>query len=200
MSGIISRLQSPSPEPTADPAVFVVGSDDANSVLDALSSDTSRRLIEELFDQPGTSSELAERADTSVQNVHYHLSKLSDAGLVESVGTRYSEKGYEMTVYGPTHDPVVFVGDEEQRPTLDRGLTDLLAGIGLLAAGSLVVQVATSYLVGTDVRSGVVDPASIGGGESSILFGLFDLLEPGVVFFFGTLLIVAAVLLWEYRN
>ncbi|MFC6794449.1 hypothetical protein ACFQFH_08985 [Halobaculum halobium] len=50
---------------------------------------------------------MADAADTSVQNVRHHVSKLVDTGLVEATDTRYSVKGREMTVYGPADDRVV---------------------------------------------------------------------------------------------
>ena len=68
-------------------------------MLDSLTSKTAQSILVELSDEPGTPGEVADRVDTSLQNVGYHLSKLEDAGLVTVVGTRYSSKGREMNVY-----------------------------------------------------------------------------------------------------
>lgn len=199
MSGFIERLQGPTRRDPPGPGVYAVGSAEADAALDALGAETSREVYASLVDAPGTPSDIADRIDTTLQNVHYHVSKLTDAGLVEAVDERYSEKGYEMTVYGPTSDPVVFVGDETSRPAVERSLTDLLAGVGLLALGSLIVQAAAGLLSGRGVGADVVDPASTGTGDPTVLARLFDALEPGVVFFVGCLVIVSLLFLRSRR-
>lgn len=200
MANYLERLQKPTSNRRDDPGVFVVGSDEADPVLDAIGSETSRRIVGALLQQPATSSELAERADTSVQNVHYHLSRLTEAGVVEPIDERYSEKGYEMVVYAPVHNPMVFVGDDEQRTGIERSLTDLVAGVGLLLVGSLAVQLGASALAGKRIGSGVIDPASIGQPGGAMFTGLFDLVEPGVVFFVGSLLVLLVLAIRNRRR
>lgn len=89
----------------------LVGIDDASAdeLFSALSSQTARALLIELYREATTLSEVAERADTSVQNATYHLRRLEDVGLIEVVDTWYSSRGREMDVYAPTSDPLVFV-------------------------------------------------------------------------------------------
>ena len=74
--------------------------DEAGPMLEALSSDTAQSIFRTLCREQATATELAEQTNTTVQNVGHHLSRLRDAGLVTVVGTRYSEKGREMSVYG----------------------------------------------------------------------------------------------------
>ncbi|MFD1600317.1 ArsR/SmtB family transcription factor [Halobellus rarus] len=68
-------------------------------VLRTVSSDTAQQILAALDDEPATTSDLAEGADTSIQNAKYHLEHLCEAGVVEAVDTWYSTKGTEMTVY-----------------------------------------------------------------------------------------------------
>ncbi|WP_136591108.1 ArsR/SmtB family transcription factor [Salinigranum halophilum] len=82
-----------------DPDHRCLSLEEAGPVLDSLTSKTAQSILVELSDEPGTPGEVADRVDTSLQNVGYHLSKLEDAGLVTVVGTRYSSKGREMSVY-----------------------------------------------------------------------------------------------------
>lgn len=89
----------PTPVAEPDPEIQYLSIDDAGPKLDALSSKTAQSILVELNRDPATPTELADRVDTSVQNAGYHLSQLEDAGLVTIVGTRYSEKGHEMSVY-----------------------------------------------------------------------------------------------------
>jgi DNA-binding transcriptional ArsR family regulator len=79
-------------------------------VLDSLTSETAQSVLVELSRDPATPGDVADRVDTSIQNVSYHLSKLEDAGLVTVVGTRYSSKGREMKVYAPAVRSLVIGG------------------------------------------------------------------------------------------
>lgn len=91
--------------------------DAAGDIIEALRSPTARDLLTEIYDDHATTSQLAAAVDTSLQNALYHLNRLQDAGLVEVVGTWYSEKGAEMDVYGPAVDPlVIWVGATARHP------------------------------------------------------------------------------------
>lgn len=86
----------------------VLGLADGGSaaVFESLSSETARSILETLEDGPATTSDLADAIDTSLQNIHYHLEKLIEADLVTEVGTWYSAKGKEMSVYAPTTERI----------------------------------------------------------------------------------------------
>jgi DNA-binding transcriptional ArsR family regulator len=128
--------------PEAEEArVLGVDSDDADAVLDALSSATARELLAALHEEPAPPSRLADRVDTTLQNAQYHLEKLREADLVEARGTQYSAKGREMTVYGPADAPLVlFAGSESKSQGIKGALANLLGALGVLAAASLLVQ------------------------------------------------------------
>jgi len=140
MSLLPSRSDS-SPSEDAGPRVVDVESEDAEAVIAALSSKTARKLLNELHDNPAPPGDLADRADTSVQNAKYHLDKLQDAGAIEVVDTAYSAKGREMDVYAPADQPlVIYAGDTDTRATLRSALSRLLGALGILAMASFVVQ------------------------------------------------------------
>lgn len=123
------------------PEVVGVDSEAADDIISALSSDTARDLLARLHDEPDTHSGLAERLDTTIQTVEYHLSNLEAAGLVEVDGTITSAQGQEMDVYAPTDGPlVVLAGDEEDDQGLRAALRRTLGGVGVLALASLVVD------------------------------------------------------------
>jgi len=143
-----------------DPRVIGVDSDDADALLGALQSETARGILAALYDDPRTPSELAEAADTSIQNVRYHLENLEDADLVEVADTVYSEKGREMKVYAPAAAPlVVFAGSDEDAPGVESALSRLLGALGILGLASLLVQRA--------VGDGVVPRFGFGAGGDS---------------------------------
>jgi DNA-binding transcriptional ArsR family regulator len=72
-------------------------------------------VLAALYEEPTVASALADRVGTSAQNVHYHLTNLRDADLVEVVDTWYSSKGVEMDVYAPAGDPLVLAAGREDR-------------------------------------------------------------------------------------
>lgn len=134
-----------------DPRVVGMDSEDADELLTALSSSTARELLSMLHEEPATPSELANRVDTSIQNVHYHLDRLSEAGAVEVADTAYSEKGREMDIYAPADRALVIVGgDEEDTGGIRAAVARLLGGLGVLALASFLLQV-------------LIDPPSLGG-------------------------------------
>ncbi|MFB6232642.1 MAG: helix-turn-helix domain-containing protein [Haloarculaceae archaeon] len=140
MSLLPSRPDA-SPSEDAEPRVVGVDSEDADAVLSALSSETARALLAAVHDEPAPPSELADRVDTSLQNVQYHLEKLEDAGAVEVVDTAYSAKGREMDVYAAADQPlVIFAGDQEDSSVLRTAIQRLVGALGVLALASLAVQ------------------------------------------------------------
>ncbi|MEY7850030.1 ArsR/SmtB family transcription factor [Natrarchaeobius sp. A-rgal3] len=196
MSTLTDLLPSEPASSDAKLRVVDVGDEEADELFDVLSSETRRNAYRRLFDEPATASELADQLDTSVQNVSHHVSMLEDATLVEPIGRRYSEKGNEMVVYGPASDPLVFVGRPATRPRLERSLSELVTGIGIVAAGALFVQWGVYELLATDEpgTSGI-DPASYAaetdGTQGLLVWLVFEAGEPGLVFFFVCLLVAA---------
>ncbi|MFW5896417.1 MAG: ArsR/SmtB family transcription factor [archaeon] len=160
MSNLLPSTSDATPANDATPRIVGLNSDDADALLSALSSETARKLLAALHEEPATPSRVADRIDTSLQNVQYHLEKLENADAIEVVDTVYSEKGREMNVYAPTDQPlVVFAGDEKASSGLKTALSRLLGGLGVLAAGALVVQSA----FGTGGLGGLFDS---GGGSA----------------------------------
>ena len=152
----------------AEPRVVGVESDDADDLLSALSSETARRLLGELHDDPAPPAELAERVDTSLQNAQYHLENLEDAGAVEVVDTAYSQKGREMDVYAPADQPlVIFAGDQEKSTSIRTALSRLLGAVGLLAVVSLVVQTLSGGDVVPSLGGGADGAASDGAAAAA---------------------------------
>ncbi|WP_336024536.1 helix-turn-helix domain-containing protein [Halobellus salinisoli] len=155
MADILPSRPDVSDDDDKDPRVVGLDSDEVDELLAAIGSGTARTLLAELHDEPGTPSEVASRVDTSIQNAQYHLDRLETAGLIESAGTAYSEKGREMTVYAPADRALVVVaGKEEDTSGLQSVLTQVLGGLGVVALGSVIVD--------RLVRSGAAPTVSLG--------------------------------------
>lgn len=89
-------------------SVIDLTADTTEAVFGALGSETARSIIAALENGPATASDIADRVGTSLQNVQYHLNNLQEADLVADVGTWYSAKGKEMSVYAVTVDCLEF--------------------------------------------------------------------------------------------
>ncbi|MFC6954724.1 winged helix-turn-helix domain-containing protein [Halorubellus litoreus] len=116
----------PTDAEATEPEVVGLEETDTSAVFAALSSNTARSILNELYESPGTQSELADRVETSIQNVTYHVDKLHNAGLVTVVDQWYSEKGNEMDVYAPSNGPLVVVGGDAAQTEQTRTAIDLL--------------------------------------------------------------------------
>lgn len=156
MADLLPSIPDTSGANDGEPRVVGIDSEEADDVLAALSSNTARQLLTALHDEPGTPSDLADRVDTSLQNAQYHLGNLEDADVVRVIDTAYSAKGREMSVYGPTDQPlVVFAGTEEKETGLRAALSRLIGGLGAVAGASLLVQaLAAGGLFGSTADGG----------------------------------------------
>jgi DNA-binding transcriptional ArsR family regulator len=213
---LLPRSVSADPD---DPEVHDVTSEDAGDAFDVLSSETARRVLAIVYDEPATPPEVREEVGTSLQNVHYHLERLEDADLVEPAGTGYSEKGNEMTVYAPASEAVVlFAGPDEDRSRVQRVLDRVFA----LVSGLSVAAVAADRLLGgrantatplstrdqgvegddgavdvdMDVAAETTDGAARGAEAGVDALGTLD---PALLFFLGGLLAVAVLSVWWLR-
>lgn len=114
-------------------------SEEGGRMLDALGSDTARTILAALAEEPATTSDIAETVDSTLQNVHYHVERLVDAGLVRVVDTHYSSRGAEMDVYAVDGAPLMLVGGEGDTDATVEEAADSLgdsATSGTLAARS----------------------------------------------------------------
>lgn len=169
--------------------IQVLGVDDEGTadVFEALASDTARRVLTAIYDEPAPPSVLAGQLDMSLQNVAYHLDNLEDAGVVEVADTRYSEKGKEMNVYAPADDPVVvFVGTETRKTGFIDLLKRLIGATGLLLLGSVLLYIYHGFGLGA------------GGGSESGIRSLLSV--PGFEFLLGGLVTLGLVVFWWQWN
>ena len=145
------------------PRLVELDDDVADEVFAALSAGTARDILKRLYHEPGTATDVAEAADTSLQNARYHLDKLQAAGLVEEVDTWYSSRGTEMTVYAPTNEPlVVAAGPDEQTSVLRSALGRLVGAVGVLGIASLAIdRLARS-------RAGMLGASGADGGDAEL--------------------------------
>ncbi|GGL25052.1 transcriptional regulator [Halarchaeum grantii] len=150
-----------------DPKLVGIGEAEAESVFAALSSGTARAVLDALYEEPLTASDIAEEVDTSLQNATYHVNKLRDAGLVDVSETWYSAQGREMKVYAPTNGPlVVYAGarEGEADEPLSAALAKLFGAVGVVALLGALVNGLAGVLASTTSGPGIGGDAGAGGG------------------------------------
>jgi len=191
MSGLLPTGTDATAEQEGELRALWLDSDDAGELLSSLSSDTARAVLTALHEEPATASEIAERVDTSLQNVRHHLSNLEEAGLIRVADVRYSEKGREMNVYAPSEEPmVVFVGREDESASFVERLRGIVPVAAWLALLSLLVQ----YLVApTPTPNGLPGVARSPEGLGTVLPAP-TYVPPGLVFLLGGAFVLGLVL------
>ena len=80
--------------------VLQPGDERAQKIARAMASQTANAIIQEFRSGPMTSSEVARKMKIPITTAAYHIDNLLEAGLLEVVNTRWSEKGREVKVYG----------------------------------------------------------------------------------------------------
>ena len=208
MADLLPSTSDATVSQSGEPRVVGVDSDDADDLLAALSSETARNLLAALHEDPATPSDLASRADTSLQNAQYHLGKLEDADVIRVVDTIYSEKGREMKVYAPADRPlVVFAGNEEKTTGLKSALSRLLGAFGGLALLSVAVQQVFGDGFGALFGASKSAETETGGGGFTVQStdvaqrtaeAAGNAIPPGLLFFAGGALVLALGFAWWY--
>lgn len=147
-------LRSEPEGPDAGARVLDIEDAETDEVFSALSSETARDIYRAISEEPAPPSDIAERVDSSIQNVRYHLENLEEADLVEVTDTWYSSRGNEMSVYAASSNALVLANDEQEASRLRTALSRLLGGVAVLAMASLAVQEAVTGLLGSPVDGG----------------------------------------------
>lgn len=203
MSKGLTRLLSDSEDSThQNPPLRVaeMHDEDAVQIFKALSGESTCRIYTAIQESPRTASELQQEIGTSIQNVHYHLNKLEEADLIESVGTRYSEKGTEMTVFGPTHGPLVISFAAEPASTnIRNALTRLFGAVAVLGVLSVSVEMVLTQAVSTVSPAGSPQNVSVTAPQFAQPTPTETLLtSPAILVFIAGLLLISVYVTWRY--
>jgi DNA-binding transcriptional ArsR family regulator len=162
------------------------------------SSETARAVLAATYEEPRTPTEVHGQVGTSLQNVHYHLDSLEDAGLIESAGTGYSSKGNEMTVYAPASEAVVLFAGEDGDGARLRGHLKRLFGLVLTvgAATAVFAAVLDWFALGGDSAETSDDAMRVADAPAQGAADAAATVDPVVAFFLGGCVVVAVLACW----
>ncbi|WKT57552.1 helix-turn-helix domain-containing protein [Candidatus Nitrosotenuis chungbukensis] len=81
--------------------IEILSTDDQRikAVGELLSSDSSRTILQLLFNEHMTANQIAQKTETSLPLVMYHLKKMQDAGVVSVSSTGKNTKSHNMKYY-----------------------------------------------------------------------------------------------------
>jgi DNA-binding transcriptional ArsR family regulator len=83
-----------------DVVILEPGDERAKKIARAMASKTASDILAFMRDGEYSSSEISEALSLPITTVTYHLDNLFNAGMIDVVRTRWSEKGREMKIYG----------------------------------------------------------------------------------------------------
>lgn len=81
--------------------IEILSTDDQRikAIGELLSSDSSRTILKLLFNEHMTANQIAQKTETSLPLVMYHLKKMQDAGVVSVSSTGKNTKSHDMKYY-----------------------------------------------------------------------------------------------------
>lgn len=91
--------------------IKILATDDEKikSFGELFTNDSSREILQLLFNEELTANQIAQRTEISLQLVKYHLNKLQDLGIVKISKIEKNSKSQDMKVYTATKFSIVIV-------------------------------------------------------------------------------------------
>lgn len=98
-----------SDEPNVSDKIHILSTEDERlkTIGEILSSDSSRKILQLLFNQSFTANQIAQKTDMSLQLVIHHLKKMQSVGVVKITNVGKNTKSHDMKYY--TIDKVALV-------------------------------------------------------------------------------------------
>ncbi len=91
--------------------IKILATDDEKikSFGELFSNDSSRKILQLLFNEELAATQIAQKTDISLQLVKYHLNKLQDLGIVKISKIEKNSKSQDMKIYSATKFSIVIV-------------------------------------------------------------------------------------------
>ena len=86
------------------------------SIGEILSSDSSRKILQLLFNQSFTANQIAQQTGMSLQLVIHHLKKMQSAGIVKITNVEKNTKSHDMKFYTIDKVALVILPSEMSKP------------------------------------------------------------------------------------
>lgn len=195
-----------------DVIVIQPGDERAQKIARAMASQTANAIIQAFGGEPLTSSEVARRMKIPITTASYHIENLLDAGLLEVMETRWSEKGREVKVYGLANQVLIIASPSSDLRSVLRKYATLfgivvLASVGLWSFLPMMLPPGDLTPVSRLMSRNEDRYAGITGEDPSMLQSPVPALDGGagtlpvhdlvMSFFFGACAVLLALLAYE---
>lgn len=121
--------------------------DKINSVANAVSNKSGKKILEQLTEGKATESELAKKLNLAISTVHYNLQQLMKAGLVTADEYHYSEKGREVLHYQLANKYIIIA---PQKKGLKEFFKNILPVLLITAGIAGIMEFFTKGIFSTD--------------------------------------------------
>ncbi len=192
-----------------DVVVIQPGDERAQKIARAMASQTANAVIQAFGGGPLTSSQVARQMKIPITTASYHIENLLDAGLLEVMETRWSEKGREVKVYGLANQVLIIASPaSDLRSVLQKYATlfgvVVLASLGLWAILPAVLPPSWDVSPVQRVATGNGEKYAGTGEDVSTLqaptldgAGVPPVHDLVMGFFFGACAVLLALLVYE---
>ena len=177
----------------------------AKKLAQAISSDTSRIILDALTSKDHTETELSNQLGLPISTVHYNLKQLTESGLVVSKEFHYSEKGKEVNHYSLANKFIIIAPKFQQgfSVRIRKILPAALSVAAIAGAVSLLQRATTQTLLADEAKAMTAGGAAPVAAPIAARLALQpQLLQPQIPwvawFLLGALLSLALVLLWDW--
>jgi len=113
--------------------------DEAKTLAQVISNNTSRRILDILSDGAATESELAKKLSLPLSTVHYNIQALLKAKLVQADEYHYSKKGKEVLHYSLASKYVI-IAPKDAPGNLKERLKRIIPAGMVAVAGAAVIE------------------------------------------------------------
>lgn len=166
----MSTDELPDDELTENIKILATDDEKIKSFGEILSNDSSREILQLLFNDELTASQIAQKSDVSLQLVKYHLNKLQDLGVVKVSKIEKNSKSQDMKIYTASKFSIVIVPPKMSEKTkesklLVRSFRHIYKVAGLGIATGLSGLLSLSQFQNKTIR---VDDFTMDGDISSI--------------------------------
>ena len=107
-----------SDEPNVSDKIEILSTEDEKlkSIGEILSSDSSRKILQLLFNQSFTANQIAQQTEMSLQLVIHHLKKMQSSGIVKITNVGKNTKSHDMKFYTIDKVALVILPSEMSKP------------------------------------------------------------------------------------
>ena len=166
----MSTDELPDDELTENIKILATDDEKIKSFGEILSNDSSREILQLLFNDELTASQIAQKSNVSLQLVKYHLNKLQDLGVVKVSKIEKNSKSQDMKIYTASKFSIVIVPPKISEKTkesklLVRSFRNIYKVAGLGIATGLSGLLSLSQFQNKTIR---VDDFTMDGNISSI--------------------------------